>query len=150
MKTNHSLRLVCLIFILNIVSLFSFGQGSEENRDLTFTMTDLKIIRRADSLLKDKSVWSKQDDRRCDDDIAAGKFSLYCALYKASVDVAGEYVHRRPAMQVVRFTLEKYESGRVKEHRLMDWNNHPDTNFEEVKKLLKESIEEVSKKLNKN
>jgi hypothetical protein len=50
-------------------------------------------------------------------------------------------------MQIVRFTLEKYENGRVKEHRLMDWNNHPDTSFGEVKKLLKESIEAVKKKL---
>jgi hypothetical protein len=50
-------------------------------------------------------------------------------------------------MQIIRFTLEKYENGRVKEHRLMDWNNHPDTTFEEVKKVLKESMEEVKRQL---
>jgi hypothetical protein len=59
----------------------------------------------------------------------------------------GEYVHRRAAMQIVRFTLEKYDSGRVKNHRLMDWNNHPDTTFKEVKKALKESIYAVIKQL---
>jgi hypothetical protein len=29
----------------------------------------------------------------------------------------------------------------------MDWNNHPDTTFEEVKKVLKESMEEVKRQL---
>jgi hypothetical protein len=80
-------------------------------------------------------------------EITNGKFSLFCSLYKASFDIAGEYIHRRSAMQIIRFTLKKYENGRVKEHRLMDWNNHPDTTFEEVKKVLKESMEEVKRQL---
>jgi len=45
------------------------------------------------------------------------------------------------AMQIGRFTIEKDENGRVENHRLMDRNNHPDTRFEEVKKVLSESIE---------
>jgi len=81
------------------------------------------------------------------DDIATGNYSLYCALYKASIDIAGKYVNRRAAMQIVRFTLEEYDSGRVKNHRLMNWNNHRDTTFEEVKKALKESSDTVMKQL---
>lgn len=50
-------------------------------------------------------------------------------------------------MQIVRFKLEKYENGRVVNHRLMDWNNHPDTKFQEVKMVLKESIDEVERQL---
>jgi hypothetical protein len=115
---------------------------------LSFDVYDLQIIQLADSILSDATSWSKQDDRQCEDDIAAGKFSLFCALFKASIDVTGEYLHRRAGMQVVRFTLEKYEQGRVKDHRLMDWNNHPDTTFDEVKQVLKESIKTVSKELN--
>jgi hypothetical protein len=30
---------------------------------------------------------------------------------------------------------------------LMDWNNHPETTFEEVKKVLKESIQTVMEQL---
>lgn len=139
--------------ILALFSSSTYGQKTgdttEENRNLLFDSTDLKIIQRADSILSDSSKWNKQDDRECEDDIANKKYSFYCALYKASVDIAGEYIHRRPAMQIVRFTLEKYENGRVKEHRLMDWNNHPDTKFEEVKKVLKESIDAVKQKLKK-
>ncbi len=31
----------------------------------------------------------------------------------------------------------------------MDWNNHPDTSFEEVKKVLKESIGVVKRQIEK-
>lgn len=141
-----------IFFFLSLlfISQLTFGQTSEENRNLEFESIDLKIIQRADSILSDTSKWSKQDDRKCDDDIANGRYSLFCALNKASIDITGEYVHRRPAMQIVRFTLEKYENGRVENHRLMDWNNHQDTTFDEVKKVLKESIEEVRKQLEKS
>ena len=140
------------IFILLsffFISPLAFGQIKEEKRALEFDSTDLKIIQRADSILTDRSKWNKQDDRLCEDDIAEEKYSLFCALYKASIDVSGEYIHRRPAIQAVRFTLEKYESGRVKDHRLMDWNNHADTTFEEVKMVLKESTDVVERDLKK-
>lgn len=130
-----------------MISLSTIGQTTEENRNLVFDSLDLKIIRRADSILSDPSKWNKQDERECNNDIANGKYSLFCSLYKASFDITEEYIHRRPAMQIVGFTLEKYENGRVKEHRLMDWNNHPDTTFEEVKKVLRESIEAVKQQL---
>jgi len=123
--------------------------GNAERRQLVFDSIDLRIIQRADVILADTSKWHKNDDRVCEDDIANGRFSLFCALYKASVDITGEYVHRRPCMQQVRFILEKYENGRVKEHRLMDWNNHPDTKFEEVKQLLAGSIAFIQQHLDK-
>jgi hypothetical protein len=138
---------VFLFLAVVLISLSSVGQTSGENQNLKFDSLDLEIIQRADSILSNPSKWNKQDDRECNDDITNGKFSLFCSLYKASFDIAGEYIHRRSAMQIIRFTLEKYENGRVKEHRLMDWNNHPDTTFEEVKKVLKESMEEVKRQL---
>ena len=126
-----------------VTSQLSYAQETEE-RNLVFDSLDLKIIKKADSILTDSLRWNKQDDRECADDITSGHYSLYCALYKASIDIAGEYVHRRAAMQIVRFTLEKYENGRVQNHRLMDWNNHPDTTFKEIKKVLKEAIDTVT------
>ena len=138
-----------VILILSaFLTLYARAQDTtKEDRNLVFDSSDLKIIQRADSLLSSPSIWNKQDDRECSDDISTGHYSLYCALYKASIEITGVYVHRRAAMQIVRFTLEKYENGRVKNHRLMDWNNHPDTSFEEVKKVLKESIETVKQHL---
>ncbi len=123
------------------------GDTLSENRKLNFDSTDLKIVQRADFILSDTATWHKQDDRECDDDIANGKYSLFCALYKASVDVTGAYIHRSAAMQITRFILEKYENGRVNNHRLMDWNNHPDTTFEDVKKVLEESIDTIKQHL---
>jgi len=138
-----------ILFFLSVLftSQLAIAQSSEENRNLVFNSIDLKIIQRADSILYDTSKWNKQDDRKCDDDIANGRYSLFCALYKASIDISGEYIHRRSAMQIVRFTLERYDNGRVVHHRLMDWNNHPDTSFEEVKTVLKESIDKVNGQL---
>ncbi len=121
-----------------------------ENKELVFDSTDLQIIQKANSILSDETKWSKDDDRDCIDDIHNDRYSLFCALYKASKDVAGDYEHRRAAMQIVRFTLEKYEQDRVVNHRLMDWNNHPETTFEEVKQVLKEAQDRVETQLNNN
>lgn len=136
-----------LVFLILLCSQLVSAQISKDADTLVFVQDDLKILQRADELLTDSSKWNRKDDRVCDDDIAAGKYSLFCALYKASVDITGKYIHRRAAMQIARFVLEQYENGRVKEHRLMDWNNHPSTTFEEVKKILRESIEAIQKKL---
>jgi len=146
-----------LILVFTNIQIFCQGQISKDsiyygllNQDqmeLKFTLTDLDIIRRADEILSDESKWSKSDDRICEDDISSEKFSLFCALYKASVDIAGSYEHRRAAMQIVRFVIEKYGNERVLEHRLMDWNNHQDTKFSEVKQVLATSVEIVEKEL---
>ena len=143
------MRNVIVIFGTLLTLCANAQDTTEENRNLIFDSSDLKIIQRADSILSSPSIWNKQDDRECNDDISKGYYSLYCALYKASIEITGVYVHRKAAMQIVRFILEKYENGRVKNHRLMDWNNHPDTTFDEIKKVLKESIQTVKQQLKK-
>lgn len=135
------------VVIFGFLAVSALGSAQTEDRDLRVDSLDLKIVQRAESLLKDSSRWHKNDDRQCDDDNTNGTYSLFCALAKASVDLTGTYEHRRAGMQITRFTLERYEDGRVKNHRLMDWNNHPDTTFEEVKKVLRESIAAISGKL---
>ena len=51
-----------------------------ESRDQAVTAKDLRILQKADALLKDASVWNRHDDRVCDDDEAGGKRSLFRAL----------------------------------------------------------------------
>jgi len=58
-------------------------QMAIESRDQAVTAKDLRILQKADALLKDASVWNRHDDRVCDDDEAGGKRSLFCALQKA-------------------------------------------------------------------
>ena len=67
-----------------------------ERRDLPVTGDDLRILLRADELLKDESVWNRKDDRECDDDEAFGKRSLFCALEKACIEVLGTTDEKKP------------------------------------------------------
>lgn len=120
----------------------------EADNDLNFYVSDLVIIQRADSLLSDTARWNRHDDRDCGDDIANGKYSLFCALYKASVDVAGEYLHRRTVMQAIRFVIGEDFRSRFKNHRLMDFNNNPETSFADVKEVLKKAGEVIISQLN--
>src|SRR6478672_3517363 len=108
-----------------------------EQRDQPVTNDDLRILQRADELLRDESVWNRKDDRECEDDEATGKRSLFCALQKACVDVLGTYDHRRVALQEVRFAVEDATRGQDFEHRLRDFNNLPTTQLADVKRVLR-------------
>lgn len=78
------------------------------------TTDDLRILEKADALLKDESRWNRNDDRACDDDRATGRFSLFCALETASTEVLGKYDHRRPALQEVRVVVEEATQQKVR------------------------------------
>jgi hypothetical protein len=118
-----------------------------ERRDQPVTAEDLRILERADALLKDELAWNRNDDRECDDDKAAGKWSLFCALETACTEVLGEYDHRRAALQEVRFVVEEATRGREFEHRLMDFNNLPETRFDDVKQVIRTSAQRVAARL---
>ena len=121
-----------------------------ERRDQPVTEDDLRILVKADEILKDESVWNRNDDRVCDDDESAGRWSLFCALQKACIDVLGKYDHRRVALQEVRFAVEDATRGRDFEHRLRDFNNLPETRFADVKKVLKVATDRVKSRLKEN
>jgi hypothetical protein len=118
-----------------------------ERRDQPVTNDDLRILLRADELLKSESVWNRKDDRECDDDEAAGKRSLFCALQKACIDVLGAYDHRRVALQEVRFAVEDATRGQEFEHRLRDFNNLPTTQLADIKKVLRVATDRVQARL---
>ena len=54
----------------------------------------------------------------------------------ATIEVLGEYDHRRVALQEVRFAIEEATRGQAFEHRLMDYNNLPATTLNDVWKVL--------------
>jgi hypothetical protein len=121
-----------------------------ERRDQPVTPDDLRILLRANELLKDESVWNRNDDRVCDDDEATGKRSLFCALQKACIEVLGKYDHRRVALQEVRFAVEEATVGRDFEHRLRDFNNLPETRLVDVKKVIQVATDRVKSRLKSN
>lgn len=118
-----------------------------EQRDQPVTNDDLRILLKASDLLKDESVWNRNDDRECDDDEATGKRSLFCALQKACIDVLGTYDHRRAALQEVRFAVEDVTRGQEFEHRLRDFNNLPGTRLADVKSVLRVATDRVKGRL---
>lgn len=84
---------------------------------------DIAILERAKEILEEQGQRNPKGDRNCDDDMATGQFSVFCALYSASIEVAGIYRHRRPAMQAVREDFQRRYPGEYA-HRLRDINNN--------------------------
>ena len=135
----------CLLMLALAGAAFSRLWLERPNQPVT--TEDLRILERADALLKDELVWNRNDDRECDDDRAASKWSLFCALETACIEVLGDYDHRRAALQEVRFVVEEATRGKEFEHRLMDFNNLPETRFDDVKQVLRTSAQRVAARL---
>lgn len=95
---------------------------------------DLEILGSADIRLASTTVWDRADDRKCDKQDET--FSLYCALYFGSIDTVGEYQHRRTALQEIRFAIQDASGDREFDHRMMDFNNLPETSFDDVKNVI--------------
>lgn len=93
--------------------------------------TDIAILDRAKQILTRQKQRNRSGDRNCADDITTSQFSVFCALYSASIEITGVYRHRRPAMQAVRKVLQEKYPGKYA-HRLRDINNRPDILDEEL------------------
>jgi len=106
---------------------------------------DLAILDDAMTRLVDPELWDRADDRQCSPDDET--VSLFCALQFASEAVVGEYQHRRTAIQEVRFAIEDFTGGRDFEHRLMDFNNLPETSLDDVRQVLAMARDRVRDRL---
>lgn len=106
---------------------------------------DVRILRRASEILSDVSKWNRNDNRECPN--VAFTFSLYCALYKASLEINGEFDHRLGALEEIRRTVEDVSKGKTYEHRLMGYNNDPSTKFEDIKKIIQKTERRIDNRL---
>lgn len=97
---------------------------------------DLRTLELAESLLTDSLNWHKQDDRRCQDDTEANRWSLFCALKHASISEMGEYNHHSAAMQAVRSAVDEMRPDSEFAHTLMDFNNAPATTHGDILAVL--------------
>ena len=122
--------------------------AAKPNEMIPVRERDVRIIHRASQILDSESKWNRKDDREC----PSGRhtFSLYCALYKASVEINGEFDHRLGALEEVRRAVEVASKGKNYEHRLMGYNNDRSTTFGDIKKVLKETEERIAMRLNQN
>lgn len=121
-----------------------FGVPEYEKRDIDVTQNDLEILLKTRELLVSKNSWVKNSIRECS---GSSPYSLYCALEFASKIVDGKYIHRRPALQEVRFAIDDRFNERWKVHRLADFNAHQDTSHADVIKVIEIALERVKDKL---
>lgn len=108
-------------------------------QELAAGEVDARIVDRALELLADEGAWNAHDERICTDDSEGGAFSLFCALYVASVEVAARYLHRRPAMEVTREVVAERAPERIVAHTLRDFNNSGLTTHRELLDVLREA-----------
>ncbi|MDH5325465.1 MAG: hypothetical protein OEZ68_15230 [Gammaproteobacteria bacterium] len=146
MKLSFFLSLTLLVFVscTRTEKGLVFGIPSYEKRHVQVSNMDLEILEKAKYILKDKDHWTNDKARTC---TGQPPFNLYCVLEKASIDIDGIYIHRRPALQEVRFTIDDKFKERWRVHRLADFNGHPGTTYEDVIGVLDESIGRIKHKL---
>ena len=144
------LILLSLYLIFGVIGVYETENGivlglpDYEKRDIHVSQVDLDILRKADALLSSDSRWSRNRVAHCS---TSKKLDLYCALEIASVEVMGTYIHRQPALQEVRFTIDDNYRERWTKHRIIDFNANDKTSFKDVKAVLAQAIAAVKGKL---
>jgi hypothetical protein len=113
----------------------TFGVTISADKQLPPTTDDIKIIQRAGALVANVNVWNKNDNRTCLPN--PQKWSVFCALTQATEEISGGVHYRQPALQAVREVVNEVGGTRVGKHRLMDYNNHPDTTLDDINNLLR-------------
>jgi hypothetical protein len=102
---------------------------------------DREILVRAAKIISTDSAWNRADNRECP--AAATKWSIYCAVEQAQIEVAGAFHHRRPAGELIREIVDERTKTRNYRHRMMDYNNDPTTTLADVHSLFAEAIARI-------
>jgi hypothetical protein len=123
--------------VINFVAGPALTFTLESSREVVPGPLDLEIVKRAATILSIESAWNRSDNRKCPVD--ATKWSIYCALEKAEIDVTGGFHHRRPAAEVVREIVDRRTADRNYHHRLMEYNNDPATHLQDVQSLFQQA-----------
>lgn len=144
-KRQSTRLMFALALAVAAVGCASTSRPAYEDRGQPVSLQDVEIIDHASALLAEEADWNRQDTRECPPD--ATTLSLFCALHKASIEVLGTYDHRRVALQEVRFAIEDVSGGREFEHRLMDFNNLPETRFSDIRQVLTLARDKVAARL---
>jgi hypothetical protein len=99
---------------------------------------DREILKRAAATISSDAVWNRADNRKCP--ATATTWSIYCAVERAEIELAGAAHHRRPAQELVREIIEARTKTKKYEHRLMEYNNDPSTTLDDVRSLFADAI----------
>jgi len=129
------MRVTALLLVIMAVLPAAAQSPDESQSRPPVSRSDVHIVQRARQLLNSPEKWNRADDRNCP--AAETKFSLYCALERATYLVTHDFAHRGAAMQESRFVIdEDLAPGNHYDHRLMDYNNDPHTTFPDVQRFF--------------
>lgn len=117
----------------------------DASQEIAPSVLDLKIVQKAAEILATEDAWNRADNRKCPAN--ASKWSIYCALEKAEVEVTGGFHHRRPAAEIVREIVDERTASRNYHHRLMEYNNDATTHLQDVQSLFLEAEARIKKSL---
>jgi hypothetical protein len=125
---------VALILLGAVQATAAQSEGDSQSRPAV-SKSDVEIVKLARQILSSPEKWNRADNRTCPE--REIKFSLYCALEKATFQVTGGFTHRGAAMQEARFVIDDdLAPGNNYHHRLMDYNNDPRTAFADVRRFF--------------
>lgn len=119
--------------------------------------TDIQILKRAKEILLTQNSRNLNGDRNCDDDISTGNFSLFCAVYYASIEVDGVYRHGRPSrIAVVKAITKQYPEydyrnalpGQHMIHAMRDFNNNPNFTNHDLVNVIDSALVKLTLDLN--
>ncbi|WP_299443218.1 hypothetical protein [uncultured Aquimarina sp.] len=124
-----------------VIKEFNFQDAQLQGNWFKPSEIEVKIIEKTIKLIDSKKSWNKNDNRICESN---NIYSLFCALYKSSIIVDGEYRHLRPAVNFVRDAIqEKYP--KKYDHVLVDFNNAEEISLKELHEILKLAKENLIK-----
>lgn len=114
------------------------------NKESVVSEIDLTVLKRAKTYLENEQFWERSKDRYC---LHWEKKSLFCAIALAQKEIDGQYKHGSVPLQHIRFQIDEQYPERWKIHPIMEFNNHSETDFQDVKNLLDETIIQLEKRL---
>ena len=100
--------------------------------ELPVLNADFRILAKMRQILSGPSVWNRHDDRACEDDAKQNSWSVFCALYQASVDVTGRFLPFRPVLMEVRAAVGEMTIGRDLNQPIKDYNNLESTTYADI------------------
>lgn len=129
-----------------IIRKFSKEDAILQGDSLQASQKEVQILDRALSLLNNGNNWNRFDNRICDNSLYPYKWSLFCALHQASIDIDSEYRHLRPAIQAARQAIDEATSGKKYDHVLRDFNTEAQR-FDSILKVLNHAKEIIAEKI---
>lgn len=124
-----------------VIKEFNFQDAQLQGNWFKPNQIEVKIIENTIKLLNSNDVWNKNDNRICDD---SNTNSLFCAIYKSSIEIDGEYRHLRPAVKFIRDAIQERYPKKY-DHVLVDFNNAEEITLKDLHEILKLAKENLIK-----